>query len=124
LEKKISISEIIPEDIFFYGDETYFEKAVYNVLLNSISAIEHKNGFIEIKAFKDADLDSGFNLIISDNGRGFDNADKDKLFDIFYTTKESGTGLGLTIIKRIVEMHNGSIDITCENNITSVKIKI
>ena len=47
--------------------------------------------------------------MVEDNGIGIDPEDEDKIFEVFYTTKEKGTGLGLGIVKRIVEDHRGSI---------------
>jgi len=48
---------------------------------------------------------------VSDNGPGVSKADRAKIFDVFYTTKADGTGLGLCIVKRIVEQHDGEISV-------------
>jgi signal transduction histidine kinase len=48
---------------------------------------------------------------IDDEGQGIPNANLEKIWDPFFTTKEKGTGLGLGIVKNIVESHGGSIQI-------------
>ena len=65
-------------------------------------------GEVTIKAYK---MDSSIGIDITDSGEGIPLDRTDKLFDLFYSTKESGTGLGLPITKRIIDMHNGEIRI-------------
>ena len=50
-------------------------------------------------------------IIFTDTGSGFPEKDVDKLFKPFYTTKEEGTGLGLVVIKKLVEENNGTIEV-------------
>jgi two-component system NtrC family sensor kinase len=47
-----------------------------------------------------------------DTGSGIDEADLERIFEPFYTTKERGTGLGLAITRQIIEQHHGSIQMT------------
>ncbi len=53
-------------------------------------------------------------IIVEDTGKGISRAELDKIFDPFYTTKEGGTGLGLAIAYRIVEKHDGYLDVESE----------
>ena len=53
-------------------------------------------------------------LKISDNGPGIDQQIIEKIFEPFYTTRESGTGLGLAIVKQLVESHGGEISVETE----------
>jgi signal transduction histidine kinase len=48
---------------------------------------------------------------VRDNGPGLDAEQRDKIFESFYTTKTRGTGLGMAIVKRIVEAHSGEITV-------------
>ncbi|MEM9825645.1 MAG: ATP-binding protein [Planctomycetota bacterium] len=57
--------------------------------------------------------DDTVELTITDNGTGLDEEQAKQLFDAFYTTKSSGTGLGMAICRRIVEAHGGTIDVAC-----------
>jgi signal transduction histidine kinase len=51
-------------------------------------------------------------LIVSDNGPGVPEADRDKLFMPYYSTKGRGSGLGLAIVRRIIVEHGGGIEVT------------
>jgi signal transduction histidine kinase len=51
-------------------------------------------------------------LVVSDNGPGVPEADRDKLFMPYYSTKGRGSGLGLAIVRRIIVEHGGGIEVT------------
>ena len=51
---------------------------------------------------------------IADEGKGMDQATRDRIFEPFYSTKKRGTGLGLAIVKQIVEQHGGKISVESE----------
>lgn len=53
-------------------------------------------------------------IVIADTGIGISEADQPKVFDPFFTTKSRGTGLGLAIVRKIIDYHEGSIDITSQ----------
>ncbi len=85
------------------------ERVFHNILLNALAACSDPVR-IEIRC-TEAQLDgeSAIGVAIRDNGPGLTTEQSRKLFDPFYTTKTSGTGLGMTISKRIVEAHGGRI---------------
>jgi hypothetical protein len=92
-----------------YFDPVQIQEVLVNILLNSIQAIPSK-GIIEIKIERDSERNF-FKIIISDNGIGIKKENLDKIFKPFFTTKHKGTGLGLSICKRIIEKHNGMIEV-------------
>jgi signal transduction histidine kinase len=90
------------------ADECHFERAVLNVLLNALDAAG-EGGHVWICA---VDRPGGMvGLEIADDGPGVDPACLDRLFNPFFTTKETGTGLGLAIVHRIVEGHGGRVEV-------------
>jgi len=88
------------------------EQVFMNILLNAAQAIEEK-GTIEIKTFGS---DNSVVIQISDTGKGMSKEEINKIFDAFYTTKapDKGTGLGLSISYRIIQEHNGKIEVESE----------
>jgi two-component system, NtrC family, sensor histidine kinase HydH len=80
-----------------------------NLLFNAIDA-SPPNSCIEITAF--VDVQGIINVSVSDRGEGIHASIADKLFTPFATTKQSGSGLGLTIAKRVAEEHGGTLAAT------------
>ncbi|MFH1422190.1 MAG: ATP-binding protein, partial [Planctomycetota bacterium] len=86
-------------------DGQQIKSVLLNLINNAIAALESEGKIIiKTEAFGDF-----FEISISDTGRGISLELQDKLFIPFFTTRSSGTGLGLPIVKKIVEDHNGSI---------------
>jgi two-component system nitrogen regulation sensor histidine kinase NtrY len=83
------------------------KRVMINLIKNSLAAIE-KDGEIKIQTSYDLKLQM-VRLEVSDNGCGITDEDKGRLFEPYYSTKKSGTGLGLTIVNAIVADHNGYI---------------
>lgn len=91
-------------DIKIFGDYIQFRSIFQNLIENAIDAIGN-NGTIEFSG--ERIKDEYFSVLIKDTGSGITHPDK--IFNSFYTTKLLGTGLGLPIVKKIMEMHNGDI---------------
>lgn len=89
----------------FTGDKIKLEQVFLNLLKNAKEAVK-EDGTIFLSADKE-----NAQLVIrcTDNGCGIPDDELDKIFDPFYSHKESGTGLGLSLSKRIVEAHGGTI---------------
>lgn len=105
----------------FQGDEAKIKTALRNILTNAIEAIQGK-GEIKIKLEETA---SSICIQVKDSGSGIPQEAMNKVFDLYYSTKEVGTGLGLPIAKKIVEEHKGSLELKSkENKGTSVIIKL
>ncbi len=99
------------------GDASQLKQVFLNILLNSIQAMPD-GGAIELSVTEDPRSESVasdkhfIRITISDVGVGIPEEDLPKIFDPFYTTKETGTGLGLSISYGIVSKHGGDIEIT------------
>ena len=106
------------EDYKIKGDETLLQQAI-RALIENATKYSEPNTDIYIKSF----IKNGFGRIsIRDEGVGISDEDAKRIFDRFYrvdlsrTKATGGTGLGLAIVKRIVEIHNGKIEIDSKMN--------
>ena len=98
----------IPNDLPpFKLDRDQMKRVMINLIKNSLAAID-REGEINIQTGYDPKLQM-VRLEVSDNGCGISEEDKGKLFEPYYSTKKTGTGLGLTIVNAIVADHNGYI---------------
>jgi len=89
-------------------DSDQIHQVLLNLLLNSIQAIDGK-GTIEVKLKLQGSLAA---IVVADSGRGISPEHLPNIFRPFYTTKGDGTGLGLSLARRIVEEHHGRIEVT------------
>ena len=96
------------EDIIAKFDRTQLIRVVTNLVKNGIQAIPEnsKNPKIEVKVFSQ---ENDVKITVKDNGSGISDENKSKVFEPKFTTKTSGMGLGLAMVKNIVETYNGSI---------------
>lgn len=86
-------------------DPTYFSQALHNVLKNSIESMP-TGGKLRIKTRRNQDLAE---VTIADSGKGISDADAPNLYMPFFSTKEKGMGLGLTVANRILRQHDGEL---------------
>ena len=103
----VDIDEAIPE--YLIGDKVRLSQIFMNLASNSLKFTS--NGEVKISA-KVIRTESTFSFIrfeVSDNGIGIKENDQDRIFEPKFTTKNSGMGLGLSIIKNIIENYKGSI---------------
>lgn len=104
------------------GDDNQLEQAFVNLLLNSVEAINTHGSLTiatEIASDSEGHLREGrtrraVRIRISDSGTGIAAQNMAHLFEPFFTTKRNGTGLGLAVTRRIIEEHNGTIDVQSE----------
>lgn len=94
-------------------DGAQFQQVFYNLLRNAYQAISGDDGRITIRARHN---DFEFVVIIEDNGSGISPEHMGSIFEPYRTTKASGTGLGLLIVRRIVREHGGEIAVESEEN--------
>ncbi|MCP4264653.1 MAG: hypothetical protein GY777_03595 [Candidatus Brocadiaceae bacterium] len=86
-------------------DKDKFKQALLNIIINSIDVMIG-GGEIEINVSNE---DGHLNISLKDTGPGIPEEQHDKIFDLFYSTKSGGTGVGLAITKNIVHAHGGNI---------------
>lgn len=107
-DKNVRFNFIQQEDLpIFNIDRDQMKRVMINLIKNSIAAID-KEGEIKIETSYDPKLQI-VRLEVSDDGCGIPDEDKQRLFEPYYSTKKSGTGLGLTIVNTIIADHNGYI---------------
>ncbi len=112
--KQIPKNIITPNDLTIYSNKTALSQIIFNLLINAAQAIKMKfsnfnEGKIEITI---TSQNNDLILTICDNGIGISEEQKEKIFSPFFTTKEDGTGLGLTICQNLARNLNGSIYLT------------
>jgi signal transduction histidine kinase len=96
-------------------DRTQLIRVITNLLKNAFQAIpENRTPEINVKIFED---DSDVKISISDNGYGISKSDTEKIFEPSFTTKSSGMGLGLSMIKSIITAYNGTIKFSSKSNV-------
>ncbi len=105
---KITAS-VYHEDISIVADYAQVEQILINLIKNAIEALANKkNGTIHLKAFS---TDDGTLIQVEDNGIGISGDIIEDIFVPFYTTKENGSGIGLSLSKQIMQNHDGTISV-------------
>jgi signal transduction histidine kinase len=89
-------------------DAGQIERAMLNLLLNALAAAGN-DGHVWIRWMIDAANPNFSSLVVEDDGPGVDDVLGQRIFNPFFTTKDSGTGLGLAIVHRIAEAHGGRV---------------
>ncbi|MDP8219450.1 MAG: ATP-binding protein, partial [Candidatus Theseobacter exili] len=105
--KVIKEYEKVPPELLF--DEGQFRQVIRNIVKNALAAMSDKKGvlLVRLEYIKSGSI----KVLFSDTGGGFGDVPAERLFSAFYTTKPDGTGLGLPVVRNIVESYNGTIDI-------------
>jgi two-component system sensor histidine kinase HydH len=90
-------------------DPNQVTQALLNLMLNAVNAME-TGGTVEIRASVSHESE-GLEIQVEDNGPGIDPDVQEKIFEPFYTTRERGTGLGLAMVRKIAENHDGGVEV-------------
>jgi signal transduction histidine kinase len=106
VKENVTVTVEADEELELLVDPEQIRRAVGNLLKNAVEATE--SGEIHVTARR-----AGHRVVIevADTGRGVPDADKEKLFLPYFSTKGRGTGLGLAIVHRIVNDHDGRISV-------------
>lgn len=107
------------EDLHIIGSNYHIEVLINNLIKNAVEAISEKNEYQHTdESFINVNISSSLNKIkieVVDNGIGLNTESCKNYDDKFYTSKKNGSGLGLSIVKYILNLYNGSLSI--KNNI-------
>lgn len=103
-----TIMTAVTPDLYIRGNSSKFKQALINIIKNSIEAFG-EDGRIDISAYKDETLNEII-IRIKDNGEGISEADLKRLGEPYYSKKTKGTGLGLMVTFRIIELMNGRVE--------------
>ena len=105
----ISIQTHIASDLpKVMADRVQLQQVFMNLMMNGIDAMKHTNGERELTITSRQEEDEVL-VSVSDTGMGLPPRIADRIFDAFFTTKEHGTGMGLSISRSIVESHGGRL---------------
>lgn len=109
IPKRIQISQKITSNIPpIKGDYDLIAAALTNLLKNAKEAIKNK-GLIEVET---GEADNAVYVIVRDSGKGMDSGEIEMIFNPFFSRKTGGMGLGLAYVKRIVDEHNGRVEVS------------
>jgi signal transduction histidine kinase len=103
-----------PADIRLYADRSLIEQVLINLLKNALDACRNTAApLITVYAF----MDNGkFIITVTDNGQGIVPDVLDRIFVPFFTTKQGGSGIGLSLCRQIINRHNGTISVSSKPN--------
>lgn len=110
-EKGVSIDSRLEGGLHVNADEERIHQVLLNLLLNALDA-SGRDGAVRVTLVGGPKGESA-GIVVEDSGLGIAEADRDRVFEPFFTSKPTGTGLGLAVAKSIVERHGGTI--TLEN---------
>jgi len=110
-ERQIAFSSHIEKGAaWIYADASLMEQAVINLVKNAIESLNQTpKPSVSLQAI--SMINGRTHLIVSDNGKGIPVTHLDKIFVPFYTTKEKGTGIGLSLSRQIVQLHRGTLTV-------------
>lgn len=100
----------VDEELWIMGDAERLHQVLLNLLLNAAEASAPEST-VTVHAFRH---ENSVSLTVSDQGDGISDLDRARIFEPFFTTKPTGAGLGLTIVKSIIEQHGGDIQLHSE----------
>lgn len=107
----VQVAQLLPIDVpQVYVDRALLKQAVLNLMLNAVEAMPG-GGQLRLILSRRGEVAE---ITVGDTGKGITAENRQKIFQLFYTTRPGGSGIGLATTFRIVQLHNGSIDFTSE----------
>ncbi|MBE0650697.1 MAG: GHKL domain-containing protein [Bacteroidales bacterium] len=104
------VSRIFPSDLKLLADPDLIDQVMINLLLNAIDALNNnRDGMISLTA--SVNMNNRTVIEVADNGIGINQDVMDKIFMPFFTSKKTGSGIGLSLSRQIMQMHKGSISV-------------
>ena len=125
-EIKVSLNTNINNPLLISCDNEQISRVFFNLLKNSIESIEEKSvktgNFDKIISIEIKKRNDYIVVNIIDNGIGFTNKNAKDLIKPYFTTKQKGSGLGLSIVNKIINDHNGSLSFLDKKNGAKIQI--
>jgi PAS domain S-box-containing protein len=109
---KIKVLYDLKSDAAMLIDKEYLRRAIINIVTNSIQALEDENSSGHELRVETGIANGRLEIGITDNGIGMTKETQDKIFEPLFSTKSFGVGLGMSIVKDIIEEHGGELKIT------------
>jgi PAS domain S-box-containing protein len=107
----VQVAQLLPIDVpEVYVDRALLKQAVLNLVLNAAEAMPN-GGQLRLVLSRRGEMAE---IAVGDTGKGIPPENRQKIFQLFFTTRPGGSGIGLASTFRIVQLHNGSIDFTSE----------
>lgn len=103
------------DDILLYADEGQISQILINLVKNGIQA-----GATAIEIVSEMDLSENVLIHVINNGRPISKESQEEIFVPFYTTKQEGTGIGLSLSRQIMRLHNGSLRLTRSDSSSTI----
>jgi signal transduction histidine kinase len=108
-EQEIRIAVVEQEEIpEIMGDPEFLRSVFNNLFINAVQAMGQEGGNLSVRLLPDDDLEF-VRIEVTDTGSGIPQENLEKIFEPYFSTKETGTGLGLAIVQKVVELHDGTI---------------
>lgn len=104
----VLIKDFEPDIGMIAVDSGLIKQVLVNLLLNAAQALPPQGGEVRVRTRK---VQEGIVIDVIDTGSGISSEDLPRIFDPFYTTKDRGTGLGLAVSNKIVEIHHGHLQV-------------
>jgi signal transduction histidine kinase len=109
--KNITLETSIGRDAWISGDRDLLKQAILNVVVNAVEAMDG-GGRLTVRNERAGE---DWQISISDSGPGIPPEHQTKIFNLYFTTKEGGSGIGLAMSFRVVQLHGGMIDFASQS---------
>lgn len=113
-QHKGTLKLLSKEEIYIYGDYNKLKQVFINLLKNTIEAKKEQVPLEVLLTLKQTK--NNIKIIIKDNGIGMSKETLSKVSEVFFTTKQNGTGIGLAFSKEVIELHKGNLQITSKKD--------
>ena len=109
-EKQVVLKTDFKEDFELLADTEQIEMVLINIIKNAVESVENRlNPQVRIRTYE---IDEQRIIEIADNGSGIEPEALEKIFIPFYTTKKTGSGIGLSLSRQIMQMHGGNLKVS------------
>jgi signal transduction histidine kinase len=110
IKNGVSVQTRLSEGLFaIHGDRVQLQQVILNLLLNAVEAMGSSEAGARKLLISTEQDHAGVLVAVRDSGPGIDPPHLERVFDAFYTTKSSGTGMGLSICRSIIHAHGGRL---------------